>query len=255
MVTVNDILKEMEAFAPPVLAEEWDNVGLLVGSAQAPVSTVLTALDVTQAVALEAAECGAQLIVAHHPVIFGGVSRVTDADATGRALLALAEHKIAAICMHTNLDAADGGVNDCLAAALGISGVRALERAHGHCKEGKTAPCTLEAFMQMVRSRLSCGGLRYVDAGRPVRRVAVGSGSCGEFVNAVYESGCDTFVTADVKYNYMLEASALGLNVVDAGHFPTEDVVVGPMTERLEARFPDIRFMKSRVHKDVVHFV
>ena len=73
-------------------------------------------------------------------------------------------------------------------------------------------------------------------------------------MRAVHAAGCDTFVTADVKYNYMLEAAALGLNVVDAGHFPTEDVVVGPMTERLSARFPSVRFLKSRAHGDMVRF-
>lgn len=254
MTTVNDILMEMEAFAPPALAETWDNVGLLVGRAQAEIHTVLTALDVTEAVVREAAGCGAGLIVAHHPVIFGGVKRVTDEDATGRTLLALMESRVAAICMHTNLDAADGGVNDCLAAALGVEGAEALASADNHCKAGEVAQCAFPDFMEMIRARLSCGGLRYVDAGRPVRRVAVGSGSCGEYVRAVYAAGCDTFVTADVKYNYMLEAAALGLNVVDAGHFPTEDVVVGPMTERLSARFPSVRFLKSRAHGDTVRF-
>ena len=112
MTTVQDILTFLEGFTPPALAESWDNVGLLCGDGMQEVLNVLCALDVTETVVTEAAEKGAQLIVAHHPAIFTSVSRVTEDDATGRILRLAIKHDIALICMHTNADCAEGGVNE-----------------------------------------------------------------------------------------------------------------------------------------------
>ena len=127
MTTVQDSLTFLEGFAPYELAESWDNVGLLCGERTQEVTGVLCALDVTEQVVQEAAEQGAQLIVAHHPAIFTSVSRVTGDDATGRVLRAAVRHDIALICMHTNADCAEGGVNDALASALFLTGVEHMD--------------------------------------------------------------------------------------------------------------------------------
>ena len=118
MITVQDIVTLLEGLAPPALAESWDNVGLLCGDRAREVTNVLCSLDITEQVVAEAAERGAQMIVAHHPVIFTSISRITEDDATGRILRAAIRHDIALVCMHTNADCAQGGVNDALAAAL-----------------------------------------------------------------------------------------------------------------------------------------
>ena len=126
MATVKDIYCAMDEWAPFETQMDFDNAGFLVGRGEAKADKVLVALDITQEVVEEAAKLGCQLIVSHHPVIFHPVKAVTDESVTGRTLLALTEAKIAAICCHTNLDAAQDGVNDCLAQALGLQEVTQL---------------------------------------------------------------------------------------------------------------------------------
>lgn len=262
MARVKDFFDCIDRMAPFHTQLDFDNAGLLVGREDAQVDRVLVALDITTAVIREAIELGAQLIVSHHPVIFNPIKSVTTADTTGERVLLLAEHGIAAICAHTNLDAAEGGVNDLLAQAIGLTDVEQLHqdgvdeqgRAYGIGRVGQLADReTLDAkdFAMKVKAQLGASGVRYADAGRPVCRVAVGGGSCGSMLADAVHAGCDTFVTADVKYDVFLEAKELGINLLDAGHFATEDVVVGPLAEKLRQAFPDIVVTKSQVHKEV----
>ena len=128
MATVREIYQYLDGLAPFSLQMEFDNAGFLVGRGERAVSKILVSLDVTEEVAEEAAELGAELIVSHHPVIFRPAKSVTDGDPDGRVLLALAEHRIAAICAHTNLDAVAGGVNDALAQKLGLVQIEQLHQ-------------------------------------------------------------------------------------------------------------------------------
>lgn len=255
MTTVRDIEQYLYAWAPRELAESWDNVGLLVGDPEAEVHRVLVALDVTPQVVAEAIEKDCQLIAAHHPVMncaWYQVQTVRTDDRQGRVLTELIRHGIAAICMHTNLDAAEGGVNDQLARALGLTDTIPLNEQ----KIGRigTLSCEkpLEQFLHDVVKSLGCRGLRYRSGGRPVRRVAVGGGACGEYIPQALAQGCDTFVTSDLRYNDFLDTQ--GLNLIDAGHFPTEDVVCAEVVRRLQKAFPDIRVSKSAVHHDAVQY-
>lgn len=253
MPTVREIEALLYDWAPRDLAESWDNVGLLVGSGDAEVRRVLIALDVTEWVVDESIRLGADLVVAHHPVMncrWHEVQHVVDDDAQGRVLTKLLRSGISAICMHTNLDAADGGVNDILAHLLGLEEVKAFnEEKIGRigslkCEKG------LEQFLQDVVQFLGCRGLRYRDAGKPVRRVAVGGGACAEYVPQVLALGCDTFVTSDVKYHDFLDAN--GLNLIDAGHFETENPVCGAISAYLSARFPQLELISSTSHAESV---
>lgn len=255
MTTVREIESFLYGWAPRELAESWDNVGLLVGDPEATVERVLVALDITPQVAEEALERGCQLIVAHHPVMncaWHPVQTVRADDRQGRTLTALLRGGVAAICMHTNLDAAEGGVNDQLARALGLTDTIPLNEQ----KIGRigTLSCEkpLEQFLHDVVKSLGCRGLRYRSGGRPVRRVAVGGGACGEYIPQALAQGCDTFVTSDLRYNDFLDTQ--GLNLIDAGHFPTEDVVCAEVVRRLQKAFPDIRVSKSAVHHDAVQY-
>ena len=255
MTRVCDIESFLYDWAPRDLAMSWDNVGLLVGDGDAEVHKVLVALDVTEAVAAEAVAVGADLIVAHHPLmncVWHKVQHVTTCDAQGRTITTLLKNGVSAICMHTNLDAAEGGVNDCLAQKLGLSGTIPLNEE----KIGRigTLSCEipLEQFLHDVVKSLSCRGLRYRDGGRPVHRVAVGGGACGEYIPQALAQGCDTFVTSDLRYNDFLDTR--GLNLIDAGHFPTEDVVCPEVVHRLQKAFPAICVSKSAVHRDAVQY-
>ena len=263
MTTVQDIYNFLDAKAPFRLQEEWDNSGLLAGDPKAPVGRVLLALDITDAVIEEAAALDAQLIVSHHPVIFRPIKRATlcAGDLTGRKVWSLGRYNIAAICAHTNLDSVEGGVNTVLAKALGLQELTVLEQTgtgpedlpSGIGRIGTLPqPMDTEAFLRTVQAALGPHALRYVDVGRPISRVAVGGGACGDMLTLAVQAGCDAFVTADLKYNMFLDARELGLTLVDAGHYPTENPVMERVGEWLRNAFPAVEFRASAIHREVL---
>lgn len=253
MTTVNDILQFLESLAPRDLKMDWDNVGLLCGSPRQEVTKILVALDPFEAVCDEAAEIGAELIVTHHPLIFIAPKAITDETSVGRCIMDLCRHGISAINAHTNLDCAEGGVNDVLADTLGLQDIQVIGNG-GLLRAGNIQSQSLPQFLAHVKTALGCEGLRYVDGGKPVRKVAVGGGACaGELMDAV-AAGCDTFVTADVKYNQFWDAQDLGINLIDAGHFYTENPVIAVVAEKIAAQFPEIEVCISKTHKDCMKF-
>ena len=263
MTTVLDVKNAVERLAPAFMKEDWDNVGLLCGCASAPVHKILVALDPFLNVCREAAEVGADLIVTHHPLIFQPVSSVTDDNTVGQSILFLAQHGIAAINAHTNLDKAPGGVNDRLAEVLGLRNAAVLNpegtdergRPWGLLRIGEKDETTASVFAAFVKETLGCPGLRYVDGGRPITRVAVGGGACAGAIRDVADAGCDAFVTADVKYNQFWDALELGLTLIDAGHFETENPVCAVLAAHLRAEFADIPVVLAEKHSDPVQFL
>ena len=259
MRTVHEIEQALYEMAPRELAFGWDNVGQLLGDPDQKVEKVLVALDITEAVADEALEKGCQLIVAHHPVMnckWLPVQTVRTDTPQGHLLLKLLLNNVGAICMHTNLDAADGGVNDCLAKVLQLEEPGPLGREEEKlCRMGSLKePMQLEEFVKFVSKSLGCNGVRYAGAGKTVCRVAVGGGSCGNSQDAVIAAGCDTFVTSDLGYHDFLDAAGKSINLIDAGHFPTEDVVCKEVISYLTARFPELSVEKSTSHKEVIQY-
>jgi len=190
MAAVKDVFQALDRLAPFGTQLDFDNAGFLAGRSEREVRKILVALDITQAVAEEAGRWGADLIVSHHPVIFHPVKAVTDRDETGRVLLALIENRISAICAHTNLDAAQGGVNDRLAAALELASPVPFEGEHiGRMGQAHRRGLPVREYAAFVKDRLNAAGVRFVDGGRPVEQVAVGGGSCGSMLHEAVESG------------------------------------------------------------------
>lgn len=252
MAKVKDIFAALDALAPTHLKLGFDNVGLLVGAWDDEVERVLCALDITLDVIEEGRRMGAELIVSHHPMFFE-LKNVTDSDTTGQRVLALARSGMAAICMHTNLDIAPGGVNDALAEALGIE--NAVPFGGESCgRIGDVPEMALWDFMAEVKGALGADGLRFVDSGRPVRRVAVLGGAGGGNMMEAFEAGADTYVTADVKHHQFIDAKELGINLIDAGHFSTENVVVPVLAETIRGSFPELDVRISRVHAQPERF-
>lgn len=261
MATVKEIYRFLDELAPFFMQEDFDNAGFLVGRGEADVRRILVTLDITQAVVEEAVELGCQLIVAHHPIIFHPAKSMTDETVNGRILLMLAENHLAAICAHTNLDAARGGVNDCLAEKLGLDRVELLEQsgvdAQGHPYGIGRVGCAHQSglsageYAQFVKERLGTSSVRYTDNGKPVSRVAVGGGACASMLELARQLDCDTFVTADVKHDRFLEAVGMGINLMDAGHYATENVVCPYLKEKLVARFPDVQVLQSCRDREV----
>ena len=263
MATVADILTFIESIAPPYMMESWDNCGLLCGRREKEVRRILVALDPFRNVIDEAIAEHAELIVTHHPLIFRDKMMAVNEDSeTGRNLLTLIENGIAAINAHTNLDLAPGGINDVLAQTLGLSeitvitpeGTDAQGRPYGLLRSGTVEEQPLPAFLESVKQNLGCQGLRYVDGGKPVRKVAVGGGSCADGMFEALSAGCDTFVTSDVKYNQFRTAYESGLNLIDAGHFHTENPTMPVLAARLRTAFPEIQVKLSEIHRDCMKF-
>ena len=259
MPTVKEIEQRLFDLSPKDLAFPWDNVGQLLGDPEQNVSRILVALDITEAVADEAIRLGCELIVAHHPVMnckWLPVQSVRSDTPQGHLLLKLLRNGVSAICMHTNLDASEGGVNDCLAEALELIDPGPLVWGEERlCRVGTLKePMPLEAFAKFVCKKLDSNGVRYAGKGGMVSRVAVGGGSCADSQDAAIAVGCDTFVTSDIKYHDFLDAEGKGINLIDAGHFPTEDPVCYKVISYLTEQFPELTVTKSTSHKEVIQY-
>lgn len=249
MVKCQVVMNALERIAPQHLAEDWDNPGLLVGSLQQDVHAVMVCLDVSEAVIDRAIEEGADMIIAHHPMIFRGIKKIRTDLPLGRKLQKLLQHNIAVAAAHTNLDIAVGGVNDVLAKAIGLEKlsnfVITSQDEDGSIESlGRIgtlpAPMHIRDFAAQVKDNLPTEFVRLVDAGRrPVRKVALCSGSGAEFIDKAAQMGADVYVTGDVKYHEAQHAVELGMHVIDAGHFGTEFPVVEALAERLHEELAD----------------
>lgn len=248
-ITAKDIFENLCALAPIELQMSFDNSGFLFGRESVIVTKALLALDVTSAVVDEAIEQGAELIISHHPLIFRPLKSLTD-----EKLLRLAQQQIAVISMHTNLDIAKGGVNDTLMAALGVQVLGELD--DGGCgRVGLLSEAmTMAEFLPFCKDVLRTSGLRYYDSGRLVSKLAVMGGSGGDSLETAFRMGCDTYLTADIKYHQFLDAQELGINLIDGDHFCTENLVIPALAQRLGEVFPGTEFKVSNRHHQVVCF-
>ncbi len=251
MATVNDILEFFEEFAPVESAMDFDNVGLLVGDKDKFVRRALVSLDITPEVVEEADRLGCELIISHHPVIFQPLKSL----AAGSAPYLLAQKNISAVCMHTNLDLSEVfGVNLCLAEAVGLK--NPIRSDKGECMFTGFLEKEMNAdeLAEHVKFALDCRGLRYTSANNSIKKVAVASGSGGSDIFAAAAEGCDALVTGEIKHHEINAANSLGVSVVEAGHFKSENVVISPLIKRLGGRFDDIIFTKSKIYGDKVKF-
>ena len=217
--TVAQVLELVNGIAPFELAEAWDNVGLLAGRPESPVARVLCALDLRPDVVEEARRRGCQLIVTHHPIMFRGRKNLRETDAEGRLLCALVRADIAMIAAHTNFDNASPGVNDALAAALGLEDVAALENG---MRVGEIKHTDFGMFCAAAEAALGGPVRRYGDAKHRIRRVAVLGGAGEDYAAQAIEAGADAYVTGEMAYHKALDAADNGLCVIEAGHAATE---------------------------------
>lgn len=250
MTTNNDIFEFLCSVAPLELQMDFDNSGFQAGRKDMPVQKVLLSLDITDEVINEAAEMGASLLISHHPVIFTPLRSVTDTK-----LLRIIENGMSLISMHTNLDIVSGGVNDVLAAKFRLSDIQALgDDGCGRTGTLKDA-CSMTEFLEKCKMELDTQHLRYYDAGRKVEHLAVLGGSGGDHLEAAHQRGCDTFLTADIKYHQFLMAKEIGVNLIDGDHFCTENLIIPVLAERLGERFPDTVFAVSSRHVQTASFI
>ena len=251
MITVQNIFDTLCSFAPLDLQLDFDNSGFQIGDADQEVNRVLLALDITGPVIDEAISKGAQLIISHHPLIWNPLKSITSSG-EGAKVLRLIEHQIAVICMHTNLDIANGGVNDLLMQKLGGKVEGPLDK-DGCGRIGHLArQIPLEEFLLDCKRILKVNSLRFIDSGHPVCKLAVMGGAGSHAIEDAFLAGCDTYVTSDIKYHQFQQAQDLGLNLIDADHFCTENPIISDLAARLQAGYPEVSFMVSEVHKQLI---
>lgn len=251
MSKIIDFYKFIDSIAPFETQESWDNSGFLVGDGNKEIKKVMVALDVTEQVLNEAFEKGAQLIISHHPVIFGALKEIHPKNI---AFLA-AEKGIAVISAHTCLDIADGGVNDCLAAALGLENVEKVDDGEGLMRMGELdVSLSCIDFVKYVAEKLNVGGIKYTPTEKMIKKVAVCGGSGGDLYPAAISAGADAYVTANIKHNLFIDMRRDDFCVLDAGHFCTENTVIEPLAQKIKAAFPDTEVIVSEVSEDPARY-
>jgi dinuclear metal center YbgI/SA1388 family protein len=235
---VAQLLAAVERLAPTSLAEDWDNVGLLVGRSNQPVRRVLVALELRDEVLGEAREHGCDAVVTHHPPIFPALSALTDDGTAAELVLRAAESRVAVLAAHTNLDSASGGLNDLMAEVLGIGPAEPLrpdpaDPAVGLGRIGPVRPTNLAGLVQRVTAGFGNGLVTY--AGDPwarLERVACCTGSGGSMIDDARAAGADALVTSDLKYHDADRAE--GLPLVCLPHARAERTVLKRWTKTLE---------------------
>ena len=262
MATVADVCRFLESFAPTVLAEDWDNVGLLLGDRQSTVHKVMTCLTVTGEVVDEAVAEQVDFVVTHHPIPFKGVKRISTDSHTGSLLWRLASNGIAVYSPHTAFDSAPGGINQQLAEGLALEDIRPLipltdtegdERISG-LGTGRVGHCSvvkLHELVNSVASFLQVDGLHVVgDKDLEVTKVGIGCGSAGEFIRPASRAGCQVLLTGEARFHTCLEAESLGMAMILPGHYASERFAVETLAISLAEEFSDLSIWASRQERD-----
>ena len=242
MPKVSEIAAFLEEKIPSSLKENYDNVGLLCGFPDREVTRILVVLDITLEAIREAAVMNAELIVSHHPLIFTPMRQILENTPDGKRVIELLQNGISAVCLHTNLDRLDGGVNTALAAALGAEPEDALDMG---CTCRLPEPMSMEAFLAQARDALNATDIRFYSSGQKAEKLAVCGGAGGDIIYKAAELGCDTVLTGEIKHHQWIDGAQLGLNLIEAGHFATENPVTPVLTELLRERYPDVDVCQS----------
>lgn len=245
---LNDFIAIMEQIAPAELAQDYDNVGLLVGSERSEINHVLIALDCTPKVVDEAVNIGADLILTHHPLFFNGIKRILPCDPSTAAAYKLVKHGIAHYCAHTNLDAATEGVNDVLSRLLGLTAVTKMPDGIGRFGEIKE-PVPLHEFAKRVSAVLKTDVNVNGDSLKNISRVAIVGGSGGNAVTDAANCRADLLVTGEIKHDKLLDAQVLGLAIIAAGHYESERVILTPLIEGLQKFENGIQYSLTQTEK------
>jgi len=263
MVTLDEICQFLETFAPTRLAEDWDNVGLLVGDRAAKVGRIMTCLTVTPASAREAIDGDADLIVTHHPLPFRPISHLTCDTTPGRLLWELIRAGIGVYSPHTAFDSASEGINQRLAQGLGLTDISPLvphenEPAEiGAARYGcAESSITLGQLVERTKAFLSIDGMHVVgDCDRPLAKIAVACGSAGSFLSAAQELGCDALVTGETSFHTCLEAEASDVCLLLPGHYASERFAVEYLAEVVAGHFPGLHIWSSQNECDPLRWV
>lgn len=251
---VKELTERLEGYFPASMAEDWDNVGLLVGDDEKEVHHVFLALDLTETVLSEAIEAGADMIITHHPMIFGGLKKINNHDFTGKKVISLIRHDIQYFAMHTNYDVM--GMADLSAEYLKLQDSQVLlvtaETEHGQEGFGRVGrlpkAMSLRDCALFVKEALGLEDVRfYGNPDQLVETAAVCTGSGKSMIPEVLKKGVEVYITGDIDHHTGIDAVEGGLAVIDAGHYGTEYIFAEAMKQMLEEHFPELKVSCARI--------
>jgi dinuclear metal center YbgI/SA1388 family protein len=264
-LSISDVIAWLEQMAPFELAEEWDNVGLLVGDRTGRIKRVMTCLTVTPTTAAEAIERGADLVITHHPLPFCPLTQITTDATAGRLLWELIGAHIAVYSAHTAFDSARTGINQQLCEMFDLREIaplvpRAMPASHCALGSGRCGalgrPSTLSTIALTIKSTLAIPQIGLIGEDEmPIKRVAVACGSGGSFLAAARESHCDCLVTGEANFHACLEAEACGIGLVLTGHFASERFAMDYLAKAMAAQFADLEVWASVRERDPIRSV
>lgn len=256
---VDQICQTLAAIAPLRLAEDWDNVGLLVGDRRAPVKSIMTCLTISPAVVQEALSESVDFIVTHHPLPFRPLQRITTDTIAGRLLLDLIGGRVAIYSAHTAFDSAAEGINQWWAEQLHLTAIAPLvpdaqEASLGAGRYGRLAePTARSTVITRAATAVNAGQVRCVgDPAQPVTKVAIACGSGGSFLAVAARHGCELLVTGEASFHACLEAESLGVGLGLLGHFWSERFAMERLARRLQSEYQQLSIWPSRAERDPI---
>jgi len=266
MTTIQDIYDHLQDIAPFEYQEGYDNAGLLVGDASAVCTGVLTCLDSTEAIVDEAIELGANLIVAHHPIVFRGLKRFTGSNYIERTIIKAIKNDIAIIAIHTNLDnVIRDGVNERIANQIGLVDIRPLavkseiDQLHGAVGSGVIGRLSDSqealSFLHHLKDSMNASVVKHtVLTSQKIENVAVCGGSGGFLLNEAIVQNADIFITADYKYHEFFDANGL-IIIADIGHYESEQFTIDLLQEIISRKFSTFAAHCTKVVTNPVNYL
>ena len=263
MVPLTKICQFLDCFAPTRLAEDWDNVGLLVGDNDSKVARVMTCLTVTPETAREAIESQANLIVAHHPLPFRPIKKLTTEKTASRMIWELVQAGVAIYSPHTGFDSAANGINQMICQKLGLGEIQPLVAIEGEAPEigsgriGKPdSPLTLSNLVAKIKTEFEIQHLQIVgNLTHRVGKIASACGAGGSFLDKAIAAGCDTFITGETNFHTCLEAKAQEISLILLGHYASERFAIEELANLLQQNFADLDVWPAKKESDPVSWV
>ena len=255
-MTVSELYGKLNERIPTALSCSWDNDGLMCcPDSGREVKKVLLTLDVTDGAIERAIEGGYDMIISHHPFFFRGLKAVTDTQPLGASAIRLIKAGISVASFHTRLDAVAGGVNDTLAALLGLRDcVPFGNEGEEIGRIGQLDGVSLSELCERIKAVTGAPFVLCADGGRAPSRVAVLGGEGGDDVGAAARAGADTYISGRIGYHHMTDASGRGMSLIEAGHFYTENPVVAVLAAKISAAFPEVEVKISESHRDCMKY-
>lgn len=270
LIKLASVIDFLESFAPLDLAEDWDNVGLLLGDRQREVSRVMTSLSITPSVVEEAVSERVNLVVSHHPLPFRSLKKITADSVSGRLILKLIENRVAVFSPHTAFDSTAEGINQSIAEKLQLENIESIQPvvgfATGDAATGEvfgagrigTFPggTKCRALCQELKDKFEIPLVKFCgDLDASASRVGIACGSAGQFLADASRAGCDAFITGEASFHTCLEAIASGVSLFLLGHYGSERFAVEKLAQRLANEFPELLVHASHSDQDPIQYV